>query len=350
MKKLIRVKGFTLIELLVVISIIALLISILMPALGKARESAKSVKCMANLKSVGQAVAGYLTEYQDTLPPSYQYLDAGGNVNNNDLNHPGGYLHWSYFMFSGGQVDPDAFECPGMRNGGAPRTNPGPAKDTYWEDEMYDQNGITRTSYANAQVEDRQAPRIGYGANAALVPRNKFSAQSAFGGPRVNVLARSSMVRMPSNVILAADFNKNWKAISELSSSSYLVKSHRPITPFTSLGSTAINQIYSDSGGYFTCGMDQQVDLGIVPVDQLDTLGDLITGVNAHPLNAVGRHHPPTNYKGQLGADLGGNANYVYLDGHVSNLHVVETIKQRMWGQKFYTLSGASKVIYARPK
>ena len=63
-----RRKGFTLIELLVVIAIIAILMSILMPGLRAAREQAKRVACMANLKGLGTSMAMYLMENQNRLP------------------------------------------------------------------------------------------------------------------------------------------------------------------------------------------------------------------------------------------------------------------------------------------
>lgn len=56
-------RGFTLIELLVVVAIIALLIAILLPALGRAREQSRAVACGANLRSFGQAAYTYATEW-----------------------------------------------------------------------------------------------------------------------------------------------------------------------------------------------------------------------------------------------------------------------------------------------
>ena len=63
-----RRNGFTLVELLVVIGIIALLIAILMPALGRAREQANWVKCLSNMRQLGQSFMMYCNNNKGRFP------------------------------------------------------------------------------------------------------------------------------------------------------------------------------------------------------------------------------------------------------------------------------------------
>src|SRR5471030_2196872 len=99
-----RKKAFTLVELLVVIGIIALLISILLPALSKAREAANSIKCASNLRSIGQGISQYLVDYKGVFPPSNFYkglsLSAGpAGVIQSPTQPVDGYVHWSSYLY-----------------------------------------------------------------------------------------------------------------------------------------------------------------------------------------------------------------------------------------------------------
>lgn len=73
-------RAFTLIELLVVISIIGVLASLLLPALGRAKRSARSAACLSNLHQIGLALDMYVQDNDDRLPVCAQLPGANTNL------------------------------------------------------------------------------------------------------------------------------------------------------------------------------------------------------------------------------------------------------------------------------
>ncbi|MBI9019556.1 MAG: prepilin-type N-terminal cleavage/methylation domain-containing protein [Phycisphaerae bacterium] len=107
-----RDSGFTLIELLVVISIIALLVSILMPALAKSRERSRELVCSINLRSIGTGLFLYLEDNNDTtfnanFANSFFWKDTNGNY----LKPSSSSAYWgvAYIDYIDSQ---DVFSCP----------------------------------------------------------------------------------------------------------------------------------------------------------------------------------------------------------------------------------------------
>ena len=143
--------GFTLIELLVVVAIIALLVSILLPTLSRARMQAKTVVCMGNARQIAQALHHYAQDYGGHLPVYNPY------VHPNPLSHG---MYWTDMLIAG----------PNPHNGGY---LPEP-KNKYWVYYGAYAEGVLRCPEVELRQKGGGAGYGGYGVNSMHVIRTKF--------------------------------------------------------------------------------------------------------------------------------------------------------------------------------
>lgn len=140
------------IELLVVIAIIALLVSILLPSLQRAKDLAKTASCLSNQRNVGTGLAMYQTEYDGVIPPAQD----------EDASYRGVSVWWLLMeegMVADGRADSieacktvnSLYRCPSGLNevwsGGNPVSNEDPVGAMFWENYYQAENIRTPTWY-----------------------------------------------------------------------------------------------------------------------------------------------------------------------------------------------------------
>ncbi|MBX3367059.1 MAG: type II secretion system protein [Phycisphaeraceae bacterium] len=130
--------GFSLIELLVVIFIISILLGIMLPALPRARDAARKVRCGANLRSIGQSVEMYKDRYREVFPVARYMPPPWISM---DLEKPPFNVAMSEFL----EVEDLAYRCPGDKVvWEQPWT---PNEGTFWVSEGDTRERISGMSY-----------------------------------------------------------------------------------------------------------------------------------------------------------------------------------------------------------
>ncbi len=135
-----REKSFTLIELLVVVAIIAVLVSILLPALSRAREFAKATACESNLRQIGLGIIQYSNDYNGCVPWGVRHFSWPPYISGTQYNLWDRWNNWTGkgLLYSLDYIkNPHTFYCPGTQS----MVNPDGDFGFVWEWEKREDDG-----------------------------------------------------------------------------------------------------------------------------------------------------------------------------------------------------------------
>ncbi len=314
-------RAFTLVELLAVLTVLAVLLSLLLPVLGQAKGAAKSAVCLNSLAQLGRAMTLYGNETDERYPPAFLYR---GMAFQDGLELPvtptQGYLHWSNLLVNNGLASSASFRCPAFERGGLAPANTTP--------DNLDAGQANET----AGLVDDQVPRCAYTVNQALCSANHFVAgfQGAFRACRT---ASAASVQAPASTILATEWATDWRLTA---GSGRVCRSYLPVHGFVGLGPAA-SADRSDSR-FFGCprpcfaSLRRLSPLELAAQPQAGTVG-------LSRLDWVGRNH---NRKlGPLGSRT---SNFVFADGHAVNATIFDTLQPFQWGAQFFSLTPGDDV------
>jgi len=364
-------RGFTLIELLITIAIIALLSTILVPAIERAYDAAGTVRCASNLRSIGQGLIAYAGSNNGYLPVSWSFqgttIDPSSGVQTPTA-AVYGYVHWSSFIF-GNSPPENAFECPSHSNLGFPACDPLPGKFDFGQTidsndsggsaipagtPGYGTNPVTAldgNGTSQSYYPDQQAVRCAYTLNEGLCGTNFWTVGfqptgAPNAGARLTRLVGYSQIENASGTILATEFVNEWGIVSGVNRSSppCRCKSYRAVHGWIadSTGSGG------GGGGGGGSGVDP-TDLPYLPIatqlrrttasdlwqlpsggsggatQSLDIVNDYQQGnypggSQQTRLDFVGRNHGT----GQKPADR--KTNFLYVDGHIETKSILQTV------------------------
>lgn len=136
--RLLEKRGFTLIELLVVISIIALLIAVLMPALGAAKRAARGMSCLSNQRQIGVLLISYTVDHDGTVHPYRNWYKWQDPVDASKMIDPQSTAsYWGVAYADRGLGAREMFACPDATISGSDAVSASLRDTTFAEGAIY---------------------------------------------------------------------------------------------------------------------------------------------------------------------------------------------------------------------